>query len=103
MIVFHIFFKTENKSVGQLGSERVLQLYTSFSTLIVKASSENLSSSQLETILEGLKWTPEQISKFLQMYVSNQVKIRAILKLFGKTPPRLVDVKWRLDYQIEVI
>ncbi|EFX68263.1 hypothetical protein DAPPUDRAFT_330281 [Daphnia pulex] len=35
------------------------------------------------------------------MFSTNQSKIQAILKLYGPSPPKLVDVNWRLDYQVE--
>ena len=36
------------------------------------------------------------------MFSANQSKIQAVLKLYGSSPPKLVDVNWRLDYQVEV-
>lgn len=91
-----------NKSLEKLGSQRIFQLYTSLSSLILTAASENISSSHLEAKLKSFKWSPEQISRLLKIYSANQSKICAVLKLFGEKPPKLVDVNWRLDYQLEV-
>ena len=92
-----------NKCLEKLGPQRISQLYTSLASLVLTAASENISASQLEAKLKTFKWSSEQITQFLKVFAPNQNKIRAILKLYGtQHPPKLVDVNWRLDYQLEV-
>ena len=79
------------------------ELYSSLSIFLLEAARENLSPSQIETILNGFNWSYEQINCFSKIYATHQVKIRASLKLFGGAPPKIVDINWRLDYEIEVI
>nr|CAH0110219.1 unnamed protein product [Daphnia galeata] len=90
-----------NKSLEKLGPLKIQQLYTSLSSLLIKAASENISTSQLEAKLKTLNWSFEQITRLLKMFSANQSKIQAVLKLYGSSPPKLVDVNWRLDYQVE--
>ena len=80
----------------------LLQLYTSLFTFILEAASENLPLSEIEAILKTFNWSANQISQFSKTYSENQLKIQATLKLFGNSPPKLVDANWRLDYEIEV-
>ena len=66
-------------------------------------ASENMSDQQVEGILTGFDWSQKQIDQVLKIFFPYQSKIRAFLKLYGRNPPKLVDVNWRLDYEIEVI
>jgi hypothetical protein len=91
-----------NKSLEKLGRQKI-QLYTSLSSLFIKAASEKVSTNQLEAKLKTLNCSVEQITRLLKMFSTNQSKIQAILKLYGPSPPKLVDVNWRLDYQVEVL
>ncbi|XP_046437343.1 COMM domain-containing protein 3-like [Daphnia pulex] len=84
----------------KLGRQKI-QLYTSLSSLFIKAASEKVSTNQLEAKLNALNCSVEQITRLLKMFSTNQSKIQAILKLYGPSPPKLVDVNWRLDYQVE--
>jgi len=77
------------------------QLYTSLFTFVLEAASENAPLLQIEALLKTFNWSSEQITQFSKTYSENQPKIQAILKLVGNSPPRLVDVNWRLDYEIE--
>jgi hypothetical protein len=86
----------------KLDPQKKQQLYSSLSSLLIKAASEKISTSQLEAKLKGLNWSDEQITMLLKMFLVNQSKIQAVLMLYGSSPPKLVDINWRLDYQVEV-
>lgn len=76
---------------------------TGFSTFILKVSAENLKNYQIETILLQLKWSQEQVTKLLKVYTANQTKIQMKLQLYGKHPPKVIDVDWRLDHAVQVL
>ena len=57
----------------------------------------------MEGILNKCNWSHEQIKIVTKVYPEQVTKIRTALKMIGERSPRVVDVNWRLDYQIEVI
>ncbi|KAK4023983.1 hypothetical protein OUZ56_009374 [Daphnia magna] len=86
---------------GKLGPQRISELYTSLSKFIIQAASQNISSSQLESKLKTFNWSSEKIDRLMKVFLVNQSKIQAVLRLYGSSPPKLVDVNWRLDYRLE--
>lgn len=92
-----------HKSLEGFDSQKIFQIYKSLSSLIVAAASENISCYELETRLKTLNWSPEQVTTLVKIFSANLTKIQAVLKLFGTKPPKLVDVNWRLDFQLEVM
>lgn len=70
---------------------------------MLEIASENLPASEIEAMLRVFNWSAEQINQFSKTYFEYQSKITTTLKLFGVSPPKLIDVNWRLDYEIEVI
>ncbi|KAK4023942.1 COMM domain-containing protein 3 isoform X1 [Daphnia magna] len=90
-----------NKPLGKLGPQRISELYTSLSKFIIQAASQNISSSQLKSKLKTFNWSSEKIDRLMKVFLVNQSKIQAVLRLYGTSPPKLVDVNWRLDYRLE--
>jgi len=68
---------------------------------VLEIASENLPASEIEAMLRVFNWSAEQINQFSKTYFEYQSKITTTLKLFGVSPPKLIDVNWRLDYEIE--
>jgi len=66
------------------------------------AATKNFSNNEIEAILRKLQWSQEKIVKLLKVYSNNEKKMKLKLQLYGKHPPKLIDVDWRLDYIAEV-
>jgi len=56
----------------------------------------------VEKLLKESGWTDEQIEVVTSAFTSQKDNIRAVLKLYGRNPPKLIDVNWRLDKNLWV-
>ena len=88
--------------IGTGDTKEVTNFFVSLSTFLMAAATKNLSNNEIEAILRKLTWSQEHISKLLKVYSVNKDKIRMKLQLYGKNPPKLIDVDWRLDQVVEV-
>jgi hypothetical protein len=83
--------------------QNLAKMYSSLSTFLIEAASHKLPLQAAEGILNKCNWSHEQIKIVTKVYPEQVTKIRTALKMIGERSPRVVDVNWRLDYQIEVI
>jgi hypothetical protein len=86
-----------------IGPQNLAKMYSSLFTFLMEAASHNLPLNAAEGILNKCNWSHEQIKVVTKVYPEQVTKIRTALKMIGERPPSIVDVNWRLDYQIEVI
>lgn len=96
-------YYTGHKGFAKFKVSLINQWTGSLMTFLVKAAGENASVDNVTICLTDLGWTSQYVSKLSKLYETNQLKIRAILKLFQSSPPSLVDIRWRMDVKLEVI
>lgn len=95
MVSGHVYFEAVEK-------QRLASLYSSLSTFVLAATSNGASQDELEEEAARLGWPEEQAARCAKIYGENLKGIRAVLQMFSSNRPRVVDVDWRLDYEIEV-
>ena len=98
-----MLFLTEEKLMKNIGPQNLAIMYSSLSTFLIEAASHKLPLNAAEGILNKCNWSPEQIKVVTKVYPEQVTNLRTALKMIGERPPRIVDVNWRLDYQVEVI
>lgn len=77
------------------------QTIPAFMTLFIESAKTDTSSEQLGLILDDCELTSHRKAIILEMYASSKQRIRARLTKIGTTPPHIVDVDWRLDYNLQ--
>lgn len=77
------------------------QSYPALMTLFLEASKTDMSNDEVDIILDDCKFPPARKDIVLKQYNLSKPKIRASLALIGRCPPHVVDVDWKLDYNLK--
>lgn len=73
----------------------------SITTLLLESSRTDLSTDQFILVIDDCKFAPAKKEILQKVYHSYKQKIREKLTLVGNDPPHVVDVGWRLDYNLK--
>ena len=72
-------------------------------SLMTEAARVNLSSEYLHRFLEiQVRWPLPRCKKLCDIFSTVTPKIQSLLVNTSQHPPHIVDVQWRLDYNIKV-
>lgn len=77
------------------------QTVPAFMTLLIEAAKTDASPEQLSLILDDCEFPSHRKNILLDLYKSKKQHIRARLAKIGSTPPHIVDVDWKLDYNLQ--
>lgn len=77
------------------------QTIPAFLTLLIESAKTDTSPEQLGLILDDLEFTSHRKNIVVEVYTSGLQKIRARLAKIGTTLPHVIDVDWRLDYNLQ--
>ncbi|XP_045597851.1 COMM domain-containing protein 3 [Procambarus clarkii] len=78
----------------------VTHCHAALSTLFVESVRGGHNTSVLTSTLEDLNWPPERITEALRELESCRHLIHSRLASLGTYPPHIVDVDWKLYYQV---
>lgn len=70
--------------------------------LLTEAARHDLDNFKLKTVLEGYNFDLSRISLIVSAYQNGKSNLQTSLSKIGTNLPHVVDVRWRLDLQIEV-
>ncbi|XP_019611566.1 COMM domain-containing protein 3 isoform X1 [Rhinolophus sinicus] len=70
-------------------------------TYILEAGKQRADKSTLSTYLEDCKFDRERIELFCTEYQNNKNSLEILLGSIGRSLPHIIDVSWRLEYQIK--
>ncbi|XP_015265493.1 PREDICTED: COMM domain-containing protein 3 isoform X1 [Gekko japonicus] len=70
-------------------------------TCIVEAGKNRAERSVISTCLEDCKFDRERIEEFCTEYQKNKDSLEILLGSVGRCPLHIMDVSWRLEYQIK--
>jgi len=91
-----------NKKFKDVDHEWLNKIYHCLSMFLLKCASANLQVDETVEFLTRFNWSSQQVKNFKKIYTEQLENIQVALKVIGKDPPEIVDVNWRLDYQLEV-
>ncbi|XP_053118546.1 COMM domain-containing protein 3 [Hemicordylus capensis] len=70
-------------------------------TCIVEAGKQKADESAISSYLEDCKFDRERIEQFCTEYQKNKDTLEILLGSVGRSPLHIIDVCWRLEYQIK--
>lgn len=85
------------------GIDSLLLKYSipSIATLLLESSRTDLSTDQFLLVIDDCKFAPAKKEILQKIYNSYKQRIREQLALVGVDCPHVVDVGWRLDYNLK--
>ncbi|XP_039257595.1 COMM domain-containing protein 3-like [Styela clava] len=90
-----------DKDTVEIDAAILKQTYLAIMTLFVEASKTDTSSEQFSMVLDDCKLLPKQKEILQESYKLNKQKVRSHLARINKGLPHVVDIDWRLDYNMK--
>jgi polycomb group RING finger protein 4 len=70
------------------------------STLLLECAKVNAAPQQMKGILKEQTVTDEVSNILVELYTQHQSNLAEHILMTGIAPPRIVDIDWRLDYNV---
>ncbi|XP_077979099.1 COMM domain-containing protein 3-like [Glandiceps talaboti] len=91
----------DDESLASVDRAVLKHSYASLLALMLEAGKHDVDASSISPLLEDLKFVPDRIDSFNNIFLSKKSEIQALLSSIGHTPPHIVDVDWRLDFYLK--
>ena len=89
------------KQISKVNSSNIKGIHAALVTLIVESAKNDLQDDQLDMLLDDCGFTSNMKEVFLSQFNYYCSDIRDHLNNIGFQNPHVVDLNWRLDYNIK--
>nr|XP_002125922.1 COMM domain-containing protein 3 [Ciona intestinalis] len=89
------------KICASVDQRALMEVFTGVMCLLLEAGKLDIDEDQLNLLLDDCNFSSSKKESFVSVFNENRSKIREHLGNIGIQLPTLVDVKWRLDYNLK--
>ena len=86
---------------SKLSSVNIKAIYAALLALILESAKCDIQNDQLNMVLDDCEFTPARKEEFLSQFDLHRAAVRDHLGNIGFRSPHVVDLDWRLDYNIK--
>jgi len=92
----------ETKALNKLGKDDLSakQLYAALTTIILEAARHDSTDQELTSLLAD-RLTQERAVIFVTKFNAYKARIRSALAKHTSAFPNIIDIKWRVDYEVQ--
>lgn len=97
-----VFYFTELNELRSSKPDIIKESFASLLILLIESSRHNLDANALLSTLENYNLNLARLKKIAIIFESYKARFQTSLRQIGSSQPKIISLKWRLDFCIKV-